>query len=265
MAVRILLLHWNDAEAVERVERLRRAGFQAEYFATVNSDGGFRLIRENPPDAVVIDLTRLPSHGRAVAISMRGNRITRQVALVFIEGDPEKTAQVRSLLPDAQFTPWSRIGAAVRRALKAKPESPVVPATLAGYSGTPLPKKLRILEASVVALLHAPDGFAARLEPLPPDVHVQNRPDGAAVILAFQKSAAALARELPLLAREIKTGRTLWLIWPKKASGIVTDLSEDVVREMGLATGLVDYKVCAVDETWSGLAFAARRAKRANA
>jgi hypothetical protein len=103
MAGRILLLHWNDAEAAERVERLRRAGFQAEYFATTNSDGGFRRIREYLPDAVVIDLTRLPSHGRAVAVSVRGTKITRHVALVFIEGDPEKTAQVRSLLPDAVF------------------------------------------------------------------------------------------------------------------------------------------------------------------
>jgi hypothetical protein len=129
MAVRILLLHWNDAEAAERVERLRRAGFQAEYFATTNSDGGFRLMRENPPDAVVIDLTRLPSHGRAVAISMRGSKIPRDVGLVFIKGDPEKTAQVRLLLPDAVFTTWPRVGAAVRRALKAKPETAIVPST----------------------------------------------------------------------------------------------------------------------------------------
>jgi hypothetical protein len=149
--------------------------------------------------------------------------------------------------------------------MKTKPASPTVPATPAGYSGTPLPKKLRIAESSIVALLHAPEGFAAKLAPLPPDVRLQNRPEGAAVILAFYKSAAMLSRELPSLAREIKAGRTLWLIWPKKASGVATDLIENSVREMGLSTGLVDYKVCAVDETWSGLAFAARRAQRANA
>lgn len=265
MAARVLLLHWNAAEAVERVERLRSAGFQAEYFARTDSDGGFRLIRENLPDAVVIDLARLPSHAREVGRHLREHKATRHVPLVFIEGDPEKTAQTRSLLPDAVFTTWPRIGAALRRALKTRPENPIVPATLVGYSGTPLPKKLRIAEGSVVALLHAPDGFAAKLAPLPPGVRLQNRPDGAAVILVFLKSAATLARELPLLAREIKEGRTLWLIWPKKSSGVATDLSEPIVREMGLATGLVDFKVCAVDETWSGLAFAARRAKRADA
>ena len=112
MAARVLLLHWNAAEAAERVERLRQAGFQAEYFSDSNSGGGFRLIRENTPDAVVIDLSRLPSHGRAVAISVRSSKATRQVPLVFIKGDPEKTAQVRSLLPDAEFTTWPRIRAA---------------------------------------------------------------------------------------------------------------------------------------------------------
>jgi CheY-like chemotaxis protein len=265
MAARILVLHWNAAEAAERVELLRGARFQADYFARTDSDGGFRMIRENPPDAVAIDLARLPSHGREVGRRLREHKATRHIPLVFLEGDSEKTAQTRALLPDAVFTTWPRIGAALRRALKTTIENPVVPATVAGYSGTPLPKKLRIGEGSVVALLHAPDGFRDKLVPLPPDVRFQNRADGADVILVFQKSAATLSRELPLLAREIKEGRTLWLIWPKKSSGVATDVTEPVVREQGLASGLVDFKVCAVDETWSGLAFAARRAKRANA
>jgi len=78
------------------------------------------------------------------------------------------------------------------------------------------------------------------------------------VILAFVKSTAALGRELPTLATIMRKGRTLWIVWPKKTSALAGDLTEPAVREMGLAAGLVDYKVCAVDETWSGLAFAAR-------
>ena len=130
---------------------------------------------------------------------------------------------------------------------------------LAGYSGTPLPKKLRIGEGCAVALVCAPDGFAAKLKPLAAGVRFQKKADGARVILAFMKSAAILQRQLPGLARAMGQGRTLWLIWPKKASGIQTDLGESQVRDMALAAGLVDYKVCAVDETWSGLAFAVRR------
>lgn len=132
----------------------------------------------------------------------------------------------------------------------------------AGYSGTPLPNKLRIVEGSVVALLHAPDGFMDKLQPLPDSVRLQKQPAGAAVILAFMKSAAMLARELPALVREMIPGRTLWVIWPKKASGIATDLNGNEIRDMILPVGLVDYKVCAVDETWSGLAFAVRKAKK---
>lgn len=132
----------------------------------------------------------------------------------------------------------------------------------AGYSGTPLPKKLRIVEGSAVALLHAPDGFVDKLQPLPDGVRVQKPPAGADVILAFMNSAAMLARELPGLVFEMSQGRTLWVIWPKKGSGVATDLTENRIRDMILPVGLVDYKVCAVDETWSGLAFALRKVKK---
>ena len=100
---------------------------------------------------------------------------------------------------------------------------------------------------------------------MPEGARVERRTDNADVTLAFVKSVAALGRELPALAREMQPGRTLWLIWPKKTSALAGDLGEPKVREMGLAIGLVDYKVCAVDETWSGLAFAVRRAKSCGA
>jgi len=113
-----------------------------------------------------------------------------------------------------------------------------------------------------VALLNAPEGFATKLKPLPDGVRLQKQAAGAAVILAFMNGAAMLARELPSLVREMSQGRTLWVIWPKKASGVATDLTENYIRDMILPVGLVDYKVCAVDETWSGLAFAVRKTKK---
>jgi CheY-like chemotaxis protein len=261
---RILVVHWSPAEAAARAERLRREGFETSCFTDQRDGAGFRALRENPPDAVVIDLARLPSHGQAVAIALREQKATRMVPLVFIPADPEKTARVRGLLPDAVFTAWPRIGAALRRALRHPLQDPAVPGTFAGYSATPLPRKLRIREGSVVALVHAPEGFEAKLTPLPEGARIERRIGNADVILAFVKSTAALGRELPALAREMHSGRTLWLIWPKKTSPLAGDLGQAQVREMGLAIGLVDYKVCAVDETWSGLAFAARRAQRAS-
>lgn len=265
MAARVLVLHWNAADAAECVERLRKAGFHADHFVEEYGEG-FKRIRANPPDAIVIDLGRRPATGREIGIHLRGHSSTRNIPLVFIEGDDAITAQIQSLLPDAQFTSWANAAAALKRALSNPPLQPVSPGTFAGYSGTPLPKKLRIQEGSVVALLHAPGEFLARFEPiLPPGVTLQKRPGAASVILGFYQSAAVLELDLAKIAPEIQEGRTLWLIWPKKTSGVATDLSEPKVRELGLAYGLVDYKVCAVDETWSGLAFAVRKARRANA
>ena len=181
---RVLVIHWNAAEAAERADRLRREGFDVETFSGPGGDA-FRALADNPPDAILIDLARLPSHGGAVGIAFRQRKATRAVPLVFIEGDPEKTARTRTLLPDAVFTTWPKAGAALRRALRQRPVTPVVPDTFAGYSGTPLAKKLRIRENSVVALLRAPDGFEAKLEPLPAGVRFARKTGEADVILAL--------------------------------------------------------------------------------
>src|ERR1700680_1745214 len=130
MAARVLVVHWNEAEARERVERLERGGFQgAPCFVSGGVDHLRAALGASPPDAVVIDLTRQPSHGRDFGIYFRSRKSLRDVPLVFIVGDPERTAQVRTLLPDAVFTTWPRIRTAVERALRNKPENPVVPGT----------------------------------------------------------------------------------------------------------------------------------------
>jgi hypothetical protein len=108
-----------------------------------------------------------------------------------------------------------------------------------------------------VALIHAPDGFA--FGELPPGVAVTTRLSGRRdVIVAFFTGRAALERRLPALARALEPAGGLWLAWPKRGSGVDTDLGERGVRELGLAAGLVDNKVCAIDERWSGLRFVYR-------
>ena len=134
-----------------------------------------------------------------------------------------------------------------------------------GYSGTPLPKKLGIKEGSRVLLDGAPDGFeTTHLVLLPDDVELHRRAGKAPydVVLAFRTDARTLIKHLPRdVARTTAPGR-LWIAWPKQASGVATDLTGDVVREEGLAAGVVDIKVCAIDDTWSGLAFVRRLADR---
>jgi hypothetical protein len=125
---------------------------------------------------------------------------------------------------------------------------------VAGYSGTPLPKKLGIREGDTVAFRRAPNDFTATLGSLPAGVRVKRRVAAPVdVVVAFFTSRAELARRLETLAAAIHPDGALWAAWPKRASGVQTDLTEDVARDLALPLGLVDNKVCAIDETWSGL------------
>ena len=125
---------------------------------------------------------------------------------------------------------------------------------MAGYSGTPLARKLGVKEGQRVAFQAAPEGFEALLGELPEGVAVKRRATTPLdVVVAFFKRRAELERRFTRLAETIRPAGCLWIAWPKRSSGVATDLTEDVVRELALAAGLVDNKVCAIDETWSGL------------
>lgn len=133
------------------------------------------------------------------------------------------------------------------------------PQATAGYSRTPLPKKLGIREGYGVLLINAPPRFERTLLPLPDGASFVEGASSARVAVLFAPSQAELVRDFPSLAKALPEKSALWIAWPKKASGVKTDLNENIVREFGLDAGLVDYKVCAIDETWSGLCFARRK------
>ncbi len=130
----------------------------------------------------------------------------------------------------------------------------------AGYSGRPLAQKLGIRDDSTVALLGEPTRTVA---PLPPGVTVKRQARGSAdVVVAFFTDRAALERRVGLLSKMIFPDGGLWVAWPKRSSGVATTVNEDVVREVGLPLGLVDNKVCAIDDTWSGLRLVWRKERR---
>ena len=136
---------------------------------------------------------------------------------------------------------------------------------MAGYSGTPLPKKLGIKDGSRIVLINAPQDFESELGELPDNVEFIKRPTKSLdIILFFVLTKRALARDFAKLAANITANGMMWIAWPKKSSGVVTDLSEQRVREIGLNAGLVDVKVCAIDETWSGLKFVYRLKDRSS-
>jgi hypothetical protein len=139
-------------------------------------------------------------------------------------------------------------------------------AAVAGYSGTPLPQKLGIRPGARVAPVRAPDGFERTLQPLPDGVRLRTQARGAQdVVLFFATRLAELERRFDGLARAVEPDGGLWIAWPKRTAGVATDLRENLVRDVGLAHGLVDNKVCAVDDTWSGLRFVYRVADRPKA
>ena len=164
---RLLYVHWHPAEAAERAARLSAAGHAVRVLDAPQSATGYKQLLAAPPEAVVIDLERMPSHGRELGGWLRRTKASRALPLVFIAGDPEKTARTRALLPDAVFTDWAHVKSALRAALRAAPAAPVVPGAMAGYAGTPLPKKLGVKPGDRVLLLGAPADFAATLGELP--------------------------------------------------------------------------------------------------
>jgi len=258
---RIVLVHWHEQEAQERAARLQRHGHEVlvHWQQDAGSPGALRSVTQDLPDVVVLDLGRLPSHGNAIATSLRARKATRTLPLVFVPGAKDKTAAIRARFPDAVFAPWPRIASAVKRAIASPPSAPVVPAG-PDYSGTPLPKKLGIRAGSRVAFVRAPAEFARALGKLPAGVvrAPKLRADLDVVVL-FCRSLQELRADFAGAARCLADRGGLWVAWPKKASRVLTDLDDNVVRAVGLDAGLVDNKVCAIDAVWSGCRFARRR------
>jgi hypothetical protein len=132
-----------------------------------------------------------------------------------------------------------------------------------GYSGTPLARKLGIKPGMMVHVVNAPGDYAALVDPLPENVVILPRAEHELdLVHVFTKSRAELGASLKTLLNKIKQSGIIWVSWPKKSSGIPSEVTEDTVREIALPLGLVDIKVCAVDETWSGLKLVIRKENR---
>jgi hypothetical protein len=133
----------------------------------------------------------------------------------------------------------------------------------AGYSGTPLAKKLGIKDGAKVVAVGVPKGYRQLLEPLPPAVRFSSKVDDATdLVHVFSTKKAELARALTSYRKTLQSSAAVWVSWPKKSANVATDITEDVVRELALPLGFVDIKVCAVDDVWSGLKLVVRKELR---
>ncbi len=251
---RVRLLHWKESEAAAHIDALRQAGHQVDY------DEQFRPAlmktwRESPPDAFVIDLSRLPSHGREIAIALRQSSRTRAVPIVFCGGDEEKVARIRSELPDAGYCTLPKLRSALRTALANRPTNPVKPVQMMDrYGSRSTAQKLGIKESSTVRLIEPPRNALQALGDLPSNVEIlddsANGP--ASVTLCFLHDAHSL---LPTLSRVRGLAATskLWMLWRKGGSVARGDVTETTLRQNAIDLGLVDYKVCSVNNVWSGM------------
>jgi hypothetical protein len=217
---------------------------------------GHEVTEEKLCDAVVINLNRLPSHGREVAIALRGAKSTRHIPIVFVEGAPEKVEPIRQLLPDAVYTTWPKLPAALK---KLKPvANPIVPKQMMDrYANRTTAQKLGIKENSNITVIDPPRDYAKVLGDLPANVEItEDSETPSPVTICFARDLESLAAILDL-GRKIAGKTKFWICWQK---GKKTGFNDIPIRDAAVALGLVDYKVCSLDPTWSGMVFALKRA-----
>lgn len=255
---KIFLVHLKEEAARDLVARLEVLGFKVNYENFSRSV--MKKLGETPPDAILIDLDHTPSAGRDIGLGLRKNRATREIPLVFVGGGHSKVDRVRELLPDATYAQWDSIASNLEQAINHPLEDPVVPdSVMAGYAGVPLLRKLGVGEGTQICLVHAPEDFDRTLGQLPRGAAVARElePD-CGITIWFNRSSEQLEGDIQSMVPYAERGG-LWIAWPKKTSGVKSDLSQAIVRKVGLDAGLVDFKVCSIDETWSGLRFTKRK------
>jgi CheY-like chemotaxis protein len=257
----VRLVSTNADAAQLRTRELKALGFKVEARPLSECGGVVGHFRDLAPDAVVLDLDRLPSHGREVATMLRDSRSTRHLPLVFAGGAHDKVERIRTELPDAIFIPWNLIGDAIKTAIARPPANPVKARSHADKSAaTPLLQKLGIKPAMQVALLGGFDGFEDLLCDLPEGAALSKRFSADTRLgLYIVCSERELADAFDHAAARLPEAASFWIIYPKQSKRAKTSFNENGVRETGLANAFVDYKVCSVNAEWSGLKFSRRR------
>lgn len=254
------LVSWNPQTAAERARELEKAGFKVHAGPAPTKQLATHF-RDLAPAAIVIDMDKLPSHGRAVAVVLRTTKSTRHFPLVFAGGEPEKVERARRDMPDACFTDWKRAAKAIARFIQSAPVNPIQPpGYMDQFSGSSTIKKLGFKAGMKIAMIGAPEGFEEQLGELPENVEIGDRLSRQTQLaLWFVRSRNELESEIDFMSARLPEGCSIWIIHPKQTSRLKADFNQNHVRNAALAAGLVDYKVCSVDGDWSGLKFARKK------
>jgi hypothetical protein len=266
----IRLICWNQDDATTRARDLRHAGYRVIADPPEASGGMIRAFRELDPDAVVIDMDRLPSHGRELGLGLRASKSTCHLPLVFAGGVPAKVELVRTALPDAVFTAWDdTLRDAIERAMRQPapqrlPSRERPPDTSAGALERKLDIKPRTHFVILPLSMRSEPWLDELLTAVPAGAVRQKRIDSTTTLAFYPvQSREQLVRAFAEARAALPPHASLWIVHPKQTSTLAADFNQDDVRVAGLASGFVDYKVCAVDKDWSALKFARRRITKA--
>jgi len=252
---RARIIHWRPEEATPLLEVVERSGCAAEYSEDIHGPAITRAIQQSIPDVAVIDLSCLPSHGREIAVWLRGRKATRHVPLIFVGGEPDKVARIREVLPDAEFTDLVALPQALQSIREvANPAQP--PSIMDRYQGRTAAQKLGVRPGDKVAVIDPPRDYTTVLGEIPEGAELlEDTEQPCAVTLWFVHEPEPFLAALPTL-RTLAGKTKLWLLWRK---GSQNGITQNFVREAAIDAGLVDYKICAVDGRWSAIAFARKK------
>lgn len=256
----IRLICWKQDIAKERARLLIEAGFKvdASPFKPQRIIGS---IRDSDVRAIVIDLDRQPAHGRVVGTLYHRAKALRETPIVFAGGPQEKVDRIRKELKDVFFTNWDQAAATVEKALKnAMPRRPAkAPSYMEQWAGSTLVKKLDFKPNMRAALLAAPEGFEEQLD-LPEGVKIETAIDRRTqMAIWFVRSFRELEMETDYLSARLGDRVSVWIVYPKRTSRFKVDFTQFDVRAIALRAGLVDYKICAVDQDWTGMKFTRKK------
>jgi hypothetical protein len=250
----VRLFHFKQEESQPLIDVLEAGGFEVSYPGE-RTLGAMRDLRLLNPHAVVIDLSRMPAYGRYTAAGIRQTKSLRHLPIVFVDGDPKKVDLIRETLPDALYTSRARVVAALKKVKP--PADPVAPPKMMdSYQQRPTALKLGMKEGLRVAVFDPPPGYAKLLGAVPEGVELMEEPtEVLPLTLWFVSDPDSYHFGLRRMRRWAEKSR-VWVIYPK---GSKSRLTQFTIREGALAMGMVDYKVCSVDATWTGILFTIKK------
>jgi hypothetical protein len=254
----IRFICWHE-DIKTKVASLKQPGVRINAEPQIRLSGIIGELARLNPAILVLDLDKLPSKSREIALALRSTKSARHIPILFAGGAAEKTVRIRSEHPDGIFVKWSEARQALAALLQQPPPTPsVLPPR--DFSATSLPKKLGIRDSMEIALIASPDAFEELLGDLPENTTLATRlTPKTSLALCFVRSLKDLAATLDMLTLRLPKQASVWIVHPKRAGKYHVDFNQNHVRDHSLAVGLVDYKVCSIDNDWSALKFAWRK------